>query len=108
MTEPTSQPQDLAQHELLREKSWLKSLTIVDWLFAALMASIAALAQLKLPHHMDVYEMVILWASAVIATGLGWFFKPMRWFIVSGVLAAYLAVGLYQGDIDNSGDKVKF
>ena len=108
MTEPTSQPQDLAQHELLREKSWLKSLTIVDWLFAALMASIAALAQLKLPHHMDVYEMVILWASAVIATGLGWFFKPMRWFIVGGVLAAYLAVGLYQGDIANAGDKGKF
>ena len=108
MTEPTSQPQDLAQHELLREKSWLKSLTIVDWLFAALMASIAALAQLKLPHHMDVYEMVILWASAVIATGLGWFFKPMRWFIVGGVLAAYLAVGLYQGDIANASDKGKF
>ena len=95
----TTQP--IPQHELLREKSLLKTLTVADWLFAACIAAIAALIQIKLPHHMDLYETVILWASALIATGLGWFFKPMRWFIIGGVLAGYAAVGLYNGNIAN-------
>ena len=95
----TTQP--IPQHELLREKSLLKTLTVADWLFAACIAAIAALIQIKLPHHMDLYETVILWASALIATGLGWFFKPMRWFIIGGVLAGYAAVGLYDGNITN-------
>lgn len=95
----TTQP--IPQHELLREKSLLKTLTVADWLFAACIAAIGALIQIKLPHHMDLYETVILWASALIATGLGWFFKPMRWFIIGGVLAGYAAVGLYNGNIAN-------
>ena len=95
----TTQP--IPQHELLREKSLLKTLTVADWLFAACIAAIAALIQIKLPHHMDLYETVILWASALIATGLGWFFKPMRWFIIGGVLTGYAAVGLYDGNIAN-------
>ena len=95
----TTQP--IPQHELLREKSLLKTLTVADWLFAAGIAAIGALIQIKLPHHMDLYETVILWVSALIATGLGWFFKPMRWFIIGGVLAGYAAVGLYNGNIAN-------
>jgi len=51
---------------------------------------------------MDIYEMVILWASAGIAVFLGWFFKPMRWFIPLGVCLAYLAVDLYGGDIKHA------
>ena len=95
----TTQP--IPQHELLREKSLLKTLTVADWLFAACIAAIGALIQIKLPHHMDLYETVILWVSALIATGLGWFIKPMRWFIIGGVLAGYAAVGLYNGNIAN-------
>ena len=95
----TTQP--IPQHELLREKSLLKTLTVADWLFAACIAAIGALIQIKLPHHMDLYETVILWASALIATGLGWFFKPRRWFIIGGVLTGYAAVGLYDGNIAN-------
>ena len=95
----TTQP--IPQHELLREKSLLKTLNLADWLFAACIIAIGALIQIKLPHHMDLYETVILWASALIATSLGWFFKPMRWFIIGGVLAGYAAVGLYDGNIAN-------
>ena len=46
----TTQP--IPQHELLREKSLLKTLTVADWLFAACIAAIGALIQIKLPHHM--------------------------------------------------------
>ncbi|XXQ68810.1 c-type cytochrome biogenesis protein CcsB [Neisseriaceae bacterium B1] len=95
----------LPQHELLQEKSFFKKLTLTDWLFAAAIVTIAVLVHIKMPHHMDVYETVILWASAAIATGLGWFFKPMRWFILGSVAAAYMAVGLYDGNILHAGEK---
>ena len=46
--------------------------------------------------------MAILWVSGGIAVFLGWFFKPMRWFIPLGVCLAYLAVDLYGGDIKHA------
>lgn len=92
---------NIYQHELLQDKSFIKKLGINDWLFAAAIATIAVLVHIKMPHHMDIYEMVILWMSAAIAIGLGWFFKPMRWFIIGSVALAYLAVGLYDGNIAN-------
>lgn len=94
----------LPQHELLQDNSWRKRLSLADWLFAAVMVAIAVAVQIKMPHHMDIYETAILWTSAAMAIGLGWFFKPMRWFIVGSVAAGYLAVHLYNGNIANSGD----
>ncbi|MDK4689133.1 cytochrome c biogenesis protein CcsA [Kingella negevensis] len=102
----TKQPENISlpQHELLQEKSFFKTLKITDWLFAAMIATIAVLIQIKLPHKMDGYETAILWTSALIAIGLGWFFKPMRQFIVGGVVVGYMAVGLYDGNITNSNE----
>ena len=94
----------LSQHKLLREQSFLKQLKLTDWLFAVAIVAIAVLVQIKLPHRMDGYEMAILWVSSAIAVGLGWFYKPMRIFIVSSVIVGYLAVGLYDGNIQNSND----
>ncbi len=94
----------LPQHELLQDKSFIKKLNITDWLFAAALITIAVLVHIKMPHHMDIYETVILWVSTMIAIGLGWFFKPMRWFIVGGVAVAYMAVGLYDGNIANGNE----
>ena len=94
------------QHELLREKSFLKSLKLTDWLYAAAIATIAVLVQIKLPHQMDGYETAILWASAIIATGLGWFFKPIRQFIIASVVIGYITVGLYDGNIANGNEQI--
>lgn len=94
----------LPQHELLQERAWYKRLKLSDWLFAAAIVAIAIAVQIKMPQRMDVYEVAILWSSAAIATALGWFFKPMRWFILGGVAMGYLAVGLYGGNIANSSD----
>ena len=97
----TEHIKNLPQHELLQDKSLIKQLSMADWLFATAIATIAILVQVKLPHHMDMYEVVILWLSALIAVSLGWFYKPMRWFILGGVLAGYFATGLYDGNIQN-------
>ena len=87
----------LPEHELLTHKSFLKSLNTVDCLFALLTAAGAFFAQTRIQHTMDIYEMVILWASAGITVFLGWFFKPMRWFDPLCAVLAYSAVMLYDG-----------
>ncbi|WP_373741050.1 c-type cytochrome biogenesis protein CcsB [Neisseria sp.] len=87
------------EHELLTRKSFLRTLTAPDWLFALFTAAAALFAQIQAAHHMDVYETVILWSSAVSAVLLGWFFKPMRWFVPGALLAAYGAMQLYGGNI---------
>lgn len=98
-------PQTTAEHELLQERAFFKKLKPADWLFAAAIVLIAILVHLKMPHRMDAYETVILWCSAAAAIGLGWFFKPMRWFILGSIAAGYLAVGLYDGNIAHAGEK---
>lgn len=92
-------------HDLLQNKSWLKARTLGDWCFMLAIVVLAILAQIKVPHHMDVYETVILWGSAVIAIFLGCFFKPLRWFILATVLVAYMAVLLYDGNIAHASEE---
>lgn len=94
--------QALPEHELLTHKSFIRNLNLFDWAFALLIAVSAFIAQTQAGLHMDIYEMVILWVSAGIAVFLGWFFKPMRWFIPVGVCLAYFAVDLYGGDIKHA------
>ena len=94
----------LPEHELLTHNSFLKSLNTVDCLFALLTAAGAFFAQTRIQHAMDIYEMVILWASAGITVFLGWFFKPMRWFVPLCAVLAYGAVMLYDGEIKHADD----
>ncbi len=98
----TIQNKAVPEHELLTHKSFMRSLNALDWSFALAIAAIAYFAQTHVGHHMDIYEMVILWTSAGIAVFLGWFFKPMRWYIVLCLALAYAAVNLYAGDIKHS------
>ncbi len=98
---PTTKPSAAPQHELLRSSSQLGRLGWADWLFAGLILAVAVLVQRLLPHHMDIYETVILWSSAAAAVALGWFFKPLRWYIPLCMALAYAAVRLYGGDMQN-------
>ncbi len=96
----------LPQHELLQDTSFLKQLRPSDWLFALIVVAAAVWAQITIPHHMDGYETAILWSSAAAAIGLGWFFKPLRWFMLAGAAAAFLATVLYGGDIARASDQI--
>lgn len=92
----------LPEHELLIQKSLISNLNLWDWVFAALVFAATVFVQTRSGMHMDIYETVMLWASAGIAVFLGWFFKPMRWFVPLSVLLAYAAVGLYGGNIKSA------
>ncbi|HHS0628409.1 TPA: c-type cytochrome biogenesis protein CcsB [Neisseria meningitidis] len=92
----------LPEHELLIQKSLISNLNLWDWVFAVLVFAATVFVQTRSGMHMDIYETVMLWASAGIAVFLGWFFKPMRWFVPLSVLLAYAAVGLYGGNIKSA------
>ena len=102
MNDAGNQAARLPQHELLQERSFWRGLKAADWLFALVIAAVAVAVQLMLPHRMDNYEVAILWGSAAMAVGLGWFFKPLRWFIPLSIALAYLSTLLYAGDYDNN------
>ena len=103
MSNVSNQEAKLPQHALLQEHSFRRGLRMPDWLFAVAVAAIALAVQVLLPHRMDGYEVAILWASTAIAIGLGWFFKPLRWFIPASVALAYVATLVYGGSYDNNG-----
>ncbi|EGV36772.1 c-type cytochrome biogenesis protein CcsB [Neisseria weaveri] len=92
----------IENHELLNGRSFWQSLMAADWLYAAVLVAVAVFVQNFTGHHMDGYEVAILWGSLLIAVWLGWFFKPMRWFILGSMALAYGAVKLYAGDIARS------
>lgn len=92
-------------NDLLTERRLLSRLQWHDWLFAIVISVIAVGVQVLLPHHMDIYEVVILWSSAVCAVALGWFFKPLRQFMLLSVALAYFAVWLYNGNIAYAGEE---
>ena len=91
----------LPQHALLENKSFWRLLDAKDWVFAIAILAIAGFVQYTLPHHMDVYEVSILWSSAISTIALGWFFKPLRWFLPLSIALAYGAVSVYAGHFDN-------
>ena len=92
----------LPEHELLVRKSFIRNLNIWDWVFAALVFSGTVFIRTLSAVRIDIYETVILWVSAGIAVFLGWFFKPVRWFVPLCILLAYAAVGLYGGNIKSA------
>ncbi|MDO4998338.1 MAG: c-type cytochrome biogenesis protein CcsB [Neisseria sp.] len=102
MNTSTKSNNTLPQHALLENHNLRQKFQIADGIFALAILAIAAFVQYRLPHHMDVYEVVILWSSALSAIALGWFFKPLRWFMLISIALAYGAVQLYAGQFDNS------
>ena len=101
MTEISKTDKLPPEHALLVQQSLLGRLNKWDWLFVAAIVLVAVLAQMWVSHHMDGYEQAILWFSAVSTILLGWFFKPLRWFVPLSIALAYGAVKLYSGNIDN-------
>lgn len=91
----------LPHHELLQERRFWRLLGLSDWLFAAAILGITAAVQALVPHRMDIYETCILWGSAVTVVGLGWFYKPLRWFIPLCIVLSYAATVLYAGQMAN-------
>ena len=78
---------------------YFKRLTVVDWVYGALLLAAALFALNRYGAYMDVYEKAILVLAAPTFTALGWHWKPVRWLIPLVALLALWAVALYAGDL---------
>lgn len=70
--------------------TYLKRLTLLDWLFALLLSVGAGFALSEYHAHMDVYEQAILVFSVPVFAALGWNWKPVR-----GLMTLVAALSLF-------------
>jgi len=82
-------------HTYTQAPGYFKRLGIFDWLFAAALLGGALYALNRFGEYMDIYEKVILLASAPTFAALGWHWKPVRWVMPLSFLLALWAVHLY-------------
>ncbi|MGW8390148.1 c-type cytochrome biogenesis protein CcsB [Pseudoduganella sp. HUAS MS19] len=82
-----------------QQPGYFKRLNAFDWLFALALCTGALYAFNRFGAYMDVYEKVILLASAPVFAALGWYWKPLRWLMPLSFALALLAVSLYGGDL---------
>ena len=73
--------------------------SVLDWVFAVLVAGGFLYAFARYSAYMDVYEKGILLAAIPSAIALGWFWRPLR--ILMMVVAGFALLGIasYQGDL---------
>ncbi|MGV3743481.1 MAG: c-type cytochrome biogenesis protein CcsB [Burkholderiaceae bacterium] len=101
-----TQKQASVQAQAFRQpEGFFKRLSLIDWLYGAALLIGALFALSRYGAHMDVYEEVILVLSAPTFAWLGWYWKPMRWFIALLAVLALAAIGLYGGVIDAAEQK---
>ncbi len=79
--------------------SLLKRLTLMDWLFAAMLVGGAGFALMRFSAYMDIYEQIILVLTAPVMAWMGWHWKPLRLLTVAVAGLALLGVALYGGDL---------
>ena len=78
----------------------LKSRSLFDWIFAALLAAGALFALSRYGDFMDIYEKGILIAAVPTFAGLGWYWRPARvLMLLIGALSLW-AISMYGGNLE--------
>ncbi|CAM2150099.1 C-type cytochrome biogenesis protein CcsB [Pararobbsia alpina] len=81
------------------KKSFIASLSIVDWVFALLLVAGAGFALHRYSGHMNYYDKLVLVCSVPTFAVLGWRWKPVRLLMVLIAALSIGAIQLYQGDL---------
>jgi len=89
--------QDL--HEELRQRSFLRGLRPLDWLYALLIFGGAVFAYQKYSYLMDFYEVAIMFGVAAGLVVFGWYWKAIRVLLAVVAAVSLLAVMLYGPDV---------
>ena len=79
-------------------QSFLRTLNLSDWLWAALIVAGAASVFWLYGQQMDSYEIAILSTTTPALIGFGWFWKPIRLYTLSIAVLSLFALFLYGGD----------
>lgn len=75
--------------------SFIKQLTLADWIYAVLMLAGSIFADYTYHHLMDIFELVILYGTAVGMIALGWMWKPIQKLTYAIAVLSLFAVSLY-------------
>ena len=88
-----------------REPGFFKRLTMLDWLFGALLMAASLFALNRYGAHMDIYEKAILLLAAPTFAWMGWHWKPVRWLMPLIAVLSLFAISLYGTSLDMANQK---
>jgi cytochrome c-type biogenesis protein CcsB len=86
-------------------QGFFKRLSVLDWLYAAVMGAASLYALSQFGQYMDIYEKAILLLTAPTLAWLGWHWKPMRSLTLTLALLALFSIYLYDGSLDMANKK---
>ena len=78
----------------------LRSRSLFDWIFAALVTAGALFALSRYGEFMDIYEKGILLAAVPTFVGLGWYWRPVRALMLLIGALSISAILLYNGNLE--------
>ena len=76
--------------------NFVKSLGLMDYLFALALLAGAIFAEARFYKFMDSYEQTILFCSVPVLAILGWAWRPLRSLIIGSTVLTFLAIYFYQ------------
>lgn len=88
-------PEHVIQDELKQPSFW-RSLSIMDWIFAVLIMAGTIYAHQHYSYLMDAYEVGILYGTGLSLIALGWWWKQTRIFMAVVAFLSLAAVMLYE------------
>jgi len=84
---------------LFEKQSFLSKLKPLGWGWAALVLFSTAYAWQKYSSLMDVYEVGILFFTALSVIAWGWLWKPVRLYFISVAILSLFAISIYGNDL---------
>ena len=88
-----------ALHDQLRPRSFVRTLSVFDWVYALLIIAGAVYAHHKYSYLMDMFEVGIMFGVAMGLIALGWLWKSIRILLAVVAAVSLLSVMLYGPDV---------
>ncbi|MES2296298.1 MAG: c-type cytochrome biogenesis protein CcsB [Pseudomonadota bacterium] len=98
--QPAAAPQAYTQ-----APGYFRRLSVLDWLYGALLVAASLFALNRYGANMDVYEKAILLLAAPTFAALGWHWKPVRTLLLVVAALSLWAISMYSGGLDMANKK---
>lgn len=82
----------------LKPKTLWQTLSVLDWVYALILAAGGIFAYTKYSHYMDIYEVSFLFGAVALFSYLGWRWKNMARLILGIGAISLLSISMYHGN----------
>ena len=86
----------------LNPRSFISTLSVFDWVWAAILFVGSIYAYQYYSLYMNSYEVGILFGVSASLIGLGWYWKQTRIFMLIVAMLSLFAISQYAGDISQA------